>query len=153
MKTDPGKLIGSTFGRQAGLRFMYFGVDEEWKFHRCITASLKDVGYYYCGKSEQIPRGIVSCGSDPLKVEVDKPLDVVTVDANCDSFSTVLYMCLEEILADDGLLCVDGSGVYRFPLFRAMMKEGVISPFNQNEFEERGIVLFRKQVSKFSRIV
>jgi hypothetical protein len=152
-KLDPGKLIGSTFGKQDGLSFVYFGNDDAWAFALSIISTLKKVKYRYCGNTGSPPLGVESCGCDPMSFPTTEKSDVVVVDLNENSFSTILYMCLEGLLKDDGLLCINGPGSYRFPLFRAMMKEGVISTFRQNEFEERGIVLFRKQTGKFSRIV
>jgi len=152
-KIDPGKLIGSFFGRQKGLNFMYFGNDDEWRFFRSVTGALKDTSYFYCGTAPGISPHIVSVGTDPFAIKVDSVMDVVSVDSGNGSFSTIFYLCAEGLLADGGLLCVDGPGIYRYPLFKAMMKEGVITTFGQNEFEERGMVLFRKQTGKFSRIM
>jgi len=150
---DPGKLISSTFGRAPELGVVYFGDDTGWKFAKSVISSNSKCRYMYCGGMQDQPAGVEMMGKDPIDVKVDKPVDVVSVDSMMDGFSTVLYICLEGLLAADGLLCINGTGRYRFPLFRAMMKEGVVAPFGQNEFEDRGLVVFRHLTGKFARVI
>ncbi len=154
IKIDAGKLISSVFGKHDDLSFIYFGVDEDWKFANSLKSSLKKFSYMYCGKNSYsyTPDFLIKCGSDAMSFSTDKKADAIIVDLNELNFSTIIYMSLEGMLKEDGILCINGPGSYRYPLFKAMMKEGIIDLFGQNEFEERGIVIFRKQNEKFSRI-
>lgn len=148
---DPGCIINSLFGSPKSLKCVHFG-DADMDFASSVILKIPDCQYVVCTESNLIPPepNVKLMAGNPLSLDGLDKFDLVVIPGGYSQFATAVYMSIEAILKEGGVVAVT-EPKKRLELMKAMTKEGAIAPYHRALYDDNEFWLFRLENDRLNR--